>query len=95
MIKYEVKLKKELLSNLLTNTDGLAGMIEDVLNQIQETQVMPREPQLHIHVIAQRHTDAAWPDPAWGHGATGPCNDFQHHTCTQALQHAIGGIRFC
>jgi diadenosine tetraphosphate (Ap4A) HIT family hydrolase len=25
-------------------------------------------PQLHIHVIARRHDDAAWPDPVWGRG---------------------------
>jgi len=23
-------------------------------------------PQLHIHVIARRHGDAAWPRPVWG-----------------------------
>ncbi len=25
--------------------------------------------QLHIHVIARRAGDAAWPGPVWGHGA--------------------------
>lgn len=24
--------------------------------------------QLHIHVVARRATDAAWPGPVWGHG---------------------------
>ena len=23
-------------------------------------------PQLHVHVIARRHSDAAWPRPVWG-----------------------------
>jgi diadenosine tetraphosphate (Ap4A) HIT family hydrolase len=23
-------------------------------------------PQLHVHVIGRRHTDAAWPKPVWG-----------------------------
>ncbi|HEY7231449.1 MAG TPA: HIT domain-containing protein [Pseudolabrys sp.] len=23
-------------------------------------------PQLHVHVIARRHADAAWPNPVWG-----------------------------
>jgi diadenosine tetraphosphate (Ap4A) HIT family hydrolase len=23
-------------------------------------------PQLHIHIIARRKTDAAWPKPVWG-----------------------------
>lgn len=25
-------------------------------------------PQLHVHVIARRHADAAWPKPVWGAG---------------------------
>ena len=26
-------------------------------------------PQLHVHVIARRHSDAAWPTPVWGAAA--------------------------
>jgi diadenosine tetraphosphate (Ap4A) HIT family hydrolase len=26
-------------------------------------------PQLHVHVIARFHSDPAWPDPVWSHGA--------------------------
>jgi diadenosine tetraphosphate (Ap4A) HIT family hydrolase len=26
-------------------------------------------PQLHIHVVARKPSDAAWPGPVWGHGA--------------------------
>ena len=29
-------------------------------------------PQLHIHVIARRHGDDAWPGPVWGHGPAVP-----------------------
>jgi len=25
--------------------------------------------QLHVHVVARRRGDAAWPGPVWGHGA--------------------------
>jgi diadenosine tetraphosphate (Ap4A) HIT family hydrolase len=25
-----------------------------------------RVPQLHVHVIGRRHSDAAWPKPVWG-----------------------------
>lgn len=31
-----------------------------------------RVPQLHVHVIARRTTDAAWPDPVWGRGTAQP-----------------------
>jgi diadenosine tetraphosphate (Ap4A) HIT family hydrolase len=27
-------------------------------------------PQLHVHVIVRRETDAAWPGPVWGQGAS-------------------------
>jgi len=29
-------------------------------------------PQLHVHVVARRDGDAAWPGPVWGHGAAVP-----------------------
>jgi diadenosine tetraphosphate (Ap4A) HIT family hydrolase len=28
--------------------------------------------QLHVHVIARREGDAAWPGPVWGHGRAEP-----------------------
>lgn len=28
--------------------------------------------QLHVHVIARREDDPAWPGPVWGHGAREP-----------------------
>lgn len=28
--------------------------------------------QLHLHVVARCHDDAAWPGPVWGHGAPVP-----------------------
>ena len=32
-------------------------------------------PQLHIHVIARKVGDAAWPRPVWGAGAAKPYED--------------------
>lgn len=29
-------------------------------------------PQLHLHVVARFHSDAAWPGPVWGSGARQP-----------------------
>jgi diadenosine tetraphosphate (Ap4A) HIT family hydrolase len=28
-------------------------------------------PQLHIHIVARKPGDAAWPGPVWGHGQAG------------------------
>ena len=32
-------------------------------------------PQLHIHIIARRHDDAAWPGPVWGVGTSEPYSE--------------------
>lgn len=32
-------------------------------------------PQLHIHVIGRKITDATWPAPVWGNGAPVPYDD--------------------
>ncbi|MCW9036115.1 MAG: HIT domain-containing protein [Alphaproteobacteria bacterium] len=32
-------------------------------------------PQLHIHVIARRKSDAAWPKPVWGVGVAEPYSE--------------------
>lgn len=32
-------------------------------------------PQLHVHVIARRRDDPAWPGPVWGHGSAVPYAD--------------------
>lgn len=29
-------------------------------------------PQLHVHIVARRRGDAAWPGPVWGSGAAQP-----------------------
>ena len=42
--------------------------------------------QLHIHVVARRRGDAAWPKPIWG---TGPARDY----APDALDHFIAVLR--
>lgn len=37
-----------------------------------------RVPQLHVHVIARRASDAAWPDPVWGSGPA------EHYTSSES-----------
>jgi diadenosine tetraphosphate (Ap4A) HIT family hydrolase len=43
-------------------------------------------PQLHIHVIARRTTDAAWPRPVWGAVAPIPHD-------AEEVQHFISALR--
>lgn len=42
--------------------------------------------QLHVHVIARRTSDAAWPNPVWGVGAAEPYS-------TNALQELSAQLR--
>ena len=39
MAEYEVSVKRELLKGLLSSRDGLAQLVEEILNQILEAQV--------------------------------------------------------
>ena len=32
-------------------------------------------PQLHVHVVARRKEDVAWPGPVWGHGEAQPYDE--------------------
>ena len=42
-------------------------------------------PQLHIHVIARRRDDPAWPQPVWNHGPPCPYKPEQLETSFAAL----------
>ncbi len=49
-------------------------------------------PQLHVHIVARQHNDAAWPAPVWGHGAAMPYNKTQRQRIMHKLQQAIDRI---
>jgi len=45
--------------------------------------------QLHIHIIARRTTDAAWPRPVWGVAPPEPFDPNELEAFTQALRKRI------
>jgi diadenosine tetraphosphate (Ap4A) HIT family hydrolase len=47
-------------------------------------------PQLHVHVIARRTTDAAWPAPVWGSGAGVPYVSDAAGTLSKGLAQSLG-----
>ncbi|TVS15496.1 MAG: HIT domain-containing protein [Gammaproteobacteria bacterium] len=49
-----------------------------------------RVPQLHVHVIARRAGDAAWPDPVWGRGAAQPYTAATVQALLTELQAGLG-----
>jgi diadenosine tetraphosphate (Ap4A) HIT family hydrolase len=46
-------------------------------------------PQLHVHVIARRHSDAAWPKPVWGVKPPLAYNDSQQASLLGALRQSF------
>jgi diadenosine tetraphosphate (Ap4A) HIT family hydrolase len=42
--------------------------------------------QLHVHVVARRVGDAAWPGPVWGHGEAVAYTDERAGTLVEALR---------
>jgi diadenosine tetraphosphate (Ap4A) HIT family hydrolase len=45
--------------------------------------------QLHVHVVARRTGDAAWPGPVWGHGRAQPYAEAALHERLAALRDAL------
>ena len=43
-------------------------------------------PQLHIHIIARRHEDHAWPGPVWGVGNAVPYDKAEQRLLMATLQ---------
>jgi diadenosine tetraphosphate (Ap4A) HIT family hydrolase len=47
-------------------------------------------PQLHVHVVARRKDDAAWPKPVWGAAPARPYAADELERFTVAVRRAIG-----
>ena len=46
-------------------------------------------PQLHIHIVARRHDDDAWPAPIWGLGEPAPLSEQLRFARAEAISAAI------
>jgi diadenosine tetraphosphate (Ap4A) HIT family hydrolase len=47
-------------------------------------------PQLHVHVVARRATDPAWPGPVWGFGAAVP---YEERELAEIRERIAGALR--
>lgn len=48
-----------------------------------------RVSQLHVHVVARRTRDAAWPDPVWGNGQARPYSESSYRAMLTRLQSGL------
>ncbi len=46
-------------------------------------------PQLHVHVIARRIGDPAWPGPVWGRGECVPYGPAERDSFVERLRHSL------
>jgi len=55
-------------AQLMTEIARVAGALKDVTgcDKLNIAALGNVVPQLHVHIIARRHDDAAWPRPVWG-----------------------------
>lgn len=49
-------------------------------------------PQLHVHHVARRRGDAAWPGPVWGAGAAVPYDERRLAETCARIERALQGI---
>jgi diadenosine tetraphosphate (Ap4A) HIT family hydrolase len=63
-----IDLDEQQQSHLMSEIALLAGVLKDVTacDKLNIAAIGNVVPQLHIHVIARRRDDAAWPRPVWG-----------------------------
>lgn len=47
-------------------------------------------PQLHVHIVARRKSDAAWPEPVWGHAPPSPYDDAKLGDFIASVKQKIG-----
>ena len=45
--------------------------------------------QLHVHVVARRESDTAWPGPVWGHGPAEAYDDTRADALIAALRQTL------
>ncbi|MDT8375936.1 MAG: HIT domain-containing protein [Mariprofundaceae bacterium] len=68
------ELSEEDQRQLLWESSTLSRAIADHFNadKINVAALGNMVPQLHIHHIVRYRSDAAWPEPVWGHAAAAP-----------------------
>ncbi len=63
LIDLEETAQVQLLSEIAAAARALKAITE--CDKLNVAALGNQVPQLHVHVIARRHSDAAWPKPVW------------------------------
>jgi diadenosine tetraphosphate (Ap4A) HIT family hydrolase len=87
IIGLEENAQVQLTAEIARASAGLKALtIGDKLNVAALGNVVP---QLHVHVIARRRDDAAWPKPVWGVRPAKPYEDAARDRLIDDLRRAL------
>jgi diadenosine tetraphosphate (Ap4A) HIT family hydrolase len=86
--------EREVLMDEILRAGTAARAVAEALGQpggkLNVGQLGNVTPQLHVHVIARRPEDAAWPAPVWGFGVAEPYSPEALAVATAAAKRALG-----
>jgi diadenosine tetraphosphate (Ap4A) HIT family hydrolase len=79
-------------AQLMTEIDTLSRALKAVTacDKLNVAAIGNMVPQLHIHVVARRRSDAAWPKPVWGTMPAKPYSSAELESFIAALRRTIG-----
>jgi diadenosine tetraphosphate (Ap4A) HIT family hydrolase len=78
-------------AQLMTELAHLARLLKELTgcDKINIAAIGNVVPQLHVHIVARRHDDAAWPRPVWGALPPRPYGGAERERLIQAIRQKI------
>ena len=87
LIDLEENAQVQLLGEIAATALALKGITR--CDKLNIAALGNQVPQLHVHVIARRHTDAAWPKPVWGVAPPLPYEKAQQRAFLESLRQSL------
>ncbi len=79
-------------AQLMTEIADVAQALKDITqcDKLNVAALGNMVPQLHVHIIARRKSDVAWPRPVWGVAPAIAYGDNEQRTLIDALRRKLG-----
>src|SRR5215831_6665497 len=87
LIDLEDNAQVQLLGEVAAAARALKALTE--CDKLNVAALGNQVPQLHVHVIARRRTDAAWPKPVWGVAAPLPYDQEKRTGLLSSLRQSL------
>src|SRR5215475_8399380 len=87
LVDLEENAQVQLLGEITATAQALKSVTQ--CDKLNIAALGNQVPQLHVHVIARRRTDAAWPRPVWGMTPPLPYKDHEQRILLDALRRLL------